>query len=244
MAVSCLQQRTQHAIVFGFDGSEGERIRQWWKQGGANQTLTSLSATLGAGGARARNAQHCTFGAMRKLAEQVTEEPAHFNLVGRLALVQTSKQGEKQPLYYTACAEPKERGLTCNRRVDESGFCASCGRVVKTAVRLNIRCRFADFSDSAWLTTFHEAAENVLGMKGEDVKVMETEEPSGEGRERLEAQIKKQYFSEPFQLIVRGKLDTYNGETRPNVSCVDARRLDRRQHGRMLLKEIQEMLVA
>jgi len=230
-----------NAIIFSPAGPEADRIRQWWQKGGSNQAVTSISVGLGGGGARARNAQHCTFGAMRKLAEQVTEEPVHFNLVGRLALVQTTKQGEKQPLYYNACAEPRDNGMSCNKRVDEGGFCASCGRAGKTAVRMNLRCRFADFSDSAWLTTFHEAAENVLGMKGEEVKVMEVD---GAGREALEAQIKKRYFSDPLQLIVRGKLDTYMGEARPNVSCVDVRKVDRRQHGRVMLKEIQEMLAA
>jgi len=179
---------------------------------------------------------------MRRASEQVSDQAETYRVVARLALVQLSKQGEKQPLHYMACAEPREGStLLCNRRVDEGGFCVACNKAGKVAVRLNARCKYSDFEDSAWLSTFHEPAANVLSMTGEEISNMEKGDG---GRERLESAIRARYFSEPLQLVVRAKLDSYNGEPRANVSCIDACAVNRAEHGREMLKHIHAMLAA
>merc|ERR1711920_1054061 len=177
---------------------------------------------------------------MRRAADGVLDQPEFYNVVCRLALVQTQKQGEPQPLCYLACQEPKEgNGFPCNRRVDSSGFCASCNRAGKVAPRLNIRCRFSDFEDSAWITTFHEAAQDVLGLKAEEAQSMEN--GSG-GHEALEATITNKYFNQPLQVTLRAKLDSYQGEPRSNVTCIDARPVSRGDQARVMLKEISDIL--
>jgi len=175
---------------------------------------------------------------LRGVSEQVIQSPEMYNVVCRLALVQLQKRGELQPLTYTACQEPKDgSGMPCNRRVDSSGFCPSCNRMGKSAPRFTLRCRFADARDNAWLTTFHEAAEQVVGMKAEQALSIE----GGEGgREALEGAINAKFFDQPLQLTVRAKWDTYNGESRTNVSCIAARPVAHSQHGREMLKEVLE----
>jgi len=182
---------------------------------------------------------------MRQLSTNAGEQAEFYNCVARLALLQTSRKGEQAPLYYKACGETREydgRPLTCNKRVGEDGVCPSCNKIsTKTNLRLNIRGRFGDYTDSAWLTTFHEAAEQVLGMKAEEVQAIE----SGDGgRDKFEELIAKKYFLDPIQLTVRAKLETYNGDPRVNTACTEARAVNRRDHGRALLKEIQQMVVA
>jgi len=232
------------ALVFQPATTEAQKIQLWWSQGGSSQVLTPLSQEGTGGGAAARAAagKSNTVAEMRQAAEMVSSQPEVFSIVSRLAVVQTRKQGETQPLYYMACAEPRnERGLLCNKRVAEDGFCAACNRAGKASVRLNLRCRFMDFTDGAWLTTFHEAAQQVLKATAEEAKAME----SGEGgRDALEAAIKGRYFQEPLQVAVRAKLDNYNGEPRTSITCIDARPVNRSVHGRMMLKGIQEMLGA
>jgi len=209
---------------------EAARIQSWWSQGGSSQKLTALSIEGGGSGGKA--GKPATLAEMRQAADLIGVEPEFFIVVSRLALVQTQKQGQPQPLYYMACQETR-------RKVDETGFCASCNRIVQTAPRLNIRCKFSDVTDSAWLTTFHEAAVKVLDKTAEEVKTIETGEG---GREAVEATIRRCYFSQPLQLGIRVKQDTYNGETRANISCIDARPVQRGAHGRTMLKEISEML--
>jgi len=222
---------------------EAQRIEQWWSQGGSAQSLTALSAEFGAGGGqRAATAQASCLAELREAAESVTTQGEIYSVVTRLALVATKKRDEVQPLYYLACQEPKPgSSLPCQKRVDESGFCASCNRHVKVAPRLNIRCRFSDYSDSAWLTTFHEGAQKVLAMTADEAQTLET---GVGGREALEAAVRARYFQQPLQLTVRAKLDTYNGETKPNITCIDARPVQRGAHAREMLKGIKEMLLA
>merc|ERR1719330_277290 len=103
---------------------------------------------------------------VRSMAEQALQQPEVASVVCRLGLV--------QPQLYIACQELKEgRSLPCNRRVDSGGFCAACNRAGKTAARFNLLCRFADYGDNAWLTTFHEAAQAVVGITAEKAQEIE-----------------------------------------------------------------------
>lgn len=221
---------------------EAERIKAWWSQGGSTQSITSISMDGGGGGGKgAVPGKFVSLGELRQSAEALSaSQTEQFTVVSRLAMVQTQKQGMPQPLYYMACLEPKPgSGLPCNKRVDETSFCAACNRVVKAAPRLNIRCRFSDSSDSLWLTTFHEAAQRVLDRTAEKVKELESGE---DGRDALESAIRRCYFQQPMQISVRAKIDFYNGEARPNITCQDARPVQRGAHARSMLKSIQEML--
>lgn len=238
------------ALVFGSTAPEAKRVAQWWAQGGSSQELVQLSQATGAGGgdsARARNSTATTLAGVRLAAERLSSEPELFSVVARLALVQTRKQGEPQPLHYMACQEPKEGksgALPCNKRVDESGFCASCNRAGKVAPRLNIRGHFVDSEDQMWLTCFHESATKVLGKSGDEIRAMElaATEKGEAGREELDAAVRAQYFEKPMNLILRAKLDSYNGQARSNVTVVEARPVSYGDHGRQMLKAINEML--
>jgi len=142
------------------------------------------------------------------------------------------------PLFYMACQEPKkENGLPCNRRVDSSGYCPLHGQSAKVVPKLNLRCKFADAKDSAWLTTFHEAAQRVIGMEAEKVKELDAV-----SRESAESALRATYMQRPFQVTIRAKQEVYNNESRCNISCIDARPVPYAEHGRQLLGQIQEML--
>lgn len=219
-------------------------------QGGSSQELLQLSQQSGSGGAdmaRARNAVQTSLAGVRLASDRLSNQPELFSVVARLALVQTRKQGEPQPLHYMACQEPRagnSGSLPCNKRVDEQGFCATCNRAGKVAAKVTARCRFVDYEDQAWLTSFHEASTKIVDMSGDQVRALEAAaaEKGEAGREELEATIRKQYFEKPMNLIVRAKLDMYNGEARPNVTVVDARPVSYSEHGLFMLKEINELL--
>merc|ERR1712113_372954 len=187
---------------------EAQKLQQWWTQGGSAQSFTSLSDLGGGSGAgRGIDAKGMDLAQMRRATSQLGDKTEYYSIPCRLAIVQTKKQGEIQPLFYIACQEAIEgRTLPCQRRVDSSGFCAACNRAGKAAPRLNIRVRVSDHEDSAWLTTFHEAAQQVLGVTAEEVQAMETND-----REELEALLATKYFNQPLQVTLRAKLDSYQG---------------------------------
>eukprot|EP00931_Biecheleriopsis_adriatica_P098850 TRINITY_DN7300_c0_g2_i1.p1 TRINITY_DN7300_c0_g2~~TRINITY_DN7300_c0_g2_i1.p1 ORF type:complete len:490 (-),score=128.83 TRINITY_DN7300_c0_g2_i1:170-1564(-) len=226
------------ALLFDYKGAEVDRVREWWSSGGSSATLTALSQEGSAGVPRAPRGRPASLTDVRMAAEQGVADQEIFSVVCRLAVVQTKKQGESQPLYYMACQEPKQNNnLPCNRRVDQSNYCATCGKAGKVAPRLNLRCKFTDAKDSAWLTTFHEGAQRVINMEASAVK--ELEEKS---REDLETAVRNSYFQQPFQVTIRAKAEVYNNEQRTNVSCIEARPVPRGEHGRFLLAELKTML--
>jgi replication factor A1 len=233
-------------LMLNPDMPEAAKAQQWWSHGGSSQELVKLSeAGPNSAGGAGRNATPTTLAGIRLASERLGSQPETFSVVARLALIQTRKQGEVQPLHYMACMEPREgSNLTCNKRVDEEGVCPIHGRVGKVEPRLNMRCRFVDFEDAAWLTSFHEAASKIIGMSGEEVRALEqTAAEKGEaGREELDAMIRKRYFDTPMQLTIRAKMDNYNGEPRANVSIIDARPVSRVEHGRLMLKELKQLL--
>ena len=150
------------------------------------------------------------------------------------------------PLTYLACAEPLEgSGRPCNRRVDESGFCASCKRVGKAGPRLYARCRFIDFADQAWLTSFDEEEQHVVGMTAGEVHKLERDAASqGDvSRGQLEAAARKQYFARPVELTMRAtKFVGREGQVRSDAAVIGARPVQRGEHGRRMLKEVYDML--
>jgi replication factor A1 len=221
---------------------EATKVKQWWSQGGSTQELTALTAARGSGGGmgRAPSGKPMDITDMRQASEQVADQAEVYTVNCRLANVQSKKNGEPLPFWYMACQEPKQgNGMPCNRRLDSSGFCASCDRSGKAAPRLTLRCRFSDYGDSCWLTTFHEPAQKVIGLSGEQAQAMEQGE---DGRKKLEAAIFDNYFGQLLQVTIRAKLDSYNGEPKANITCIDARPVSKGERGRVMLKEIQDML--
>jgi len=233
------------ALVFNQDSPVAKRVQQWWTQGGSSQELKDISQQTDGGGGSSKPSVITNIAGMRLASERLSMEPELFQVVARLAIVQTRKQGEPQPLHYMACQEKIEgRGYPCQKRVDASGFCVSCNRAGKVAPRVNIRCSFVDYQDAAWLTSFHEPAIKILGMSAEEIRSLETAaaEKGEAGREELEAVIRKKYFDKPISITVRAKMDSYNGEARANVTVIDASPVKYGEHGRQMLKNIQDIL--
>ena len=230
-------------VDFEPKGAEFDRIRRWWTEGGASQAISALSKARGGGIGARRVVTDATIMEMRQEADGIPDEQKMFSVCARLSAIQTTKQGEPVSLTYPACTLPRE-GRVCNRRVDERGFCASCNQSCTPAARMNLRCRFVDHADSAWLATFNEAGAAVLGMTPDELAGLELQAAAGgsDGLAAFEERLMQRYYmNTPFQLTCRVKADSYQGVRRGNASVVDARAIDRREHGRKLLAEIQQL---
>jgi len=230
-------------MVFNPSGPEAERIQKWWSNGGSSTSISAMSVSGTTGGV-GRNAKEVSLADIRKVAESLPENSEIYKVTARLSMVQTQKQGQRQPLSYLACSAPREgTQLLCNKRVDDSGTCPVCGSVGRGVCRLNTRCKFVDYADSAWMTTFHEGAENLLGMTGEAIHALE-QRTAGDGTEVDETLKRRYYLGVPYQLIIRAKTDVYQNEARCSISCIGARPVQLAEHGKQLLSEIHQMLGA
>merc|ERR1719329_202477 len=123
-----------------------------------------------------------------------------------------------------AYSNPREKStLLCNRRVNDDGVCPACGSVGKGVARLNIRAQFVDYTSSAWMTTFNEGAQQVLGMQAEEVLALERQRvPDDDVKSsKLTEALKQRYYNVmPMQITIRAKTDEYQGERRAAISCV------------------------
>jgi len=219
---------------------EAAKVKAWWAEGGSTQKLKYMSETTGGGGGgRQLLGKPVDVEEFRLATTRLTAQPELYTLYCRLSTVQTRKQGEAQPLTYTACAEPKEgNGLPCNRRLDGSGYCNFCSKAGKTSLKMTLRCNFIDAMDSFWVTTFHEASEKVVNMKATQVQDIEQQQ----GREAVETALKDTYYGDLMQVTIRAKQESYNGELRPNVACVSAQPVNLGERGRSMLGEIRDMI--
>jgi len=216
------------------DVPEVERLRKWWSSGGSTENLTALTQSRLGGGRP--DAKQLSLAELRASAETVGTQPEFYTTVARLQQVQLQRQGEKIPLYYLACTEKTDTGRACNRKVMESGECPMCNKQVTPVPRLVTRLQYQDLSDSIWLPTFDEPAQQIFGLTGEDVR-------SAEQRgDKLEELFQKRIYLQPFKLNVRVRQDTYNGEMRPKVEVNNARPVSYAEHGKAMLQEIIEML--
>jgi len=225
------------------DVPEAAKVQNWWSQGGSSQALTFISQT--SGGGNVPEGKKVSVEQMRSSLEQVSGTE-HYTVYCRLNQVQTRKRDENQPLFYSACMDIKEgdgpgKGLACQKKVDAQNFCSSCNRVsAKVGTRMNLRCRFEDGTDGFWVTTFHEAAQKAIGMQAEEAKMME----DSQGREALESSLKRSYNDRPLKVTVRAKPDSYDGQPRTNISCINVQHASYSEHGRAMLAEIRDMIVA
>jgi len=229
-------------MEFGQTGAEAERVQRWWADGGSSIVISAMSISGGGPGGSGKNAKEVPLSEVRRIAEILPENPEIYRVTGRLSMVQTQKQGQRQPLSYLACSAPREgTQLLCNKRVDEGGTCPVCGSVGKGVARLNIRCKFVDYTDSAWMTTFDDGAQILLDMSGTAVNELE-KRTIGDNAELDEVLKQRYYLGVPHQLTIRAKTDSYRGDTRCNVSCIGAKPLQLAEHGKQLLAEIHQML--
>jgi len=223
-------------------GPESERINKWWLNGGSSSSISTMSVS-GAPGGPGRDVKEVSLADIRAIADSVPGNAAVYKVMARLSLVQTSKQGQRQPLSYLACTAPREgTQLLCNKRVNEDGKCPVCGSVGKAVARLNTRCKFIDYTDTAWMTTFHEGAESLLDMTGEAMRALE--QVNADGSEVDDALRQRYCLGVPHQLTIRAKRDEYQGEVRCSISCVGARPVQLAEHGKHMLAEIHQMLGA
>merc|ERR1719162_2398949 len=79
---------------------EVERVRDWWRRGGSTQSFKAISTRVGHGSVP--EGKRVSIAEMRQASEHIAYQPEVFTLTCRLALVQLRKQGEPQPLLYSA----------------------------------------------------------------------------------------------------------------------------------------------
>ena len=212
------------------------RLKEWW-EGGGNASIESLSMDTrggaGSGAQRDESARHTTaeFAALGD-GLQGGAEPVYASIRGYFSkLMLGGQQGqEERPMWYGAC--PK-----CNKKVvgDEgTGFsCENCGwSGAEATYRYILTLMAVDSTGNTFVTAFNDLAAQILGMKADELKRLKTNDTPA-----YEAVIANATWKRNL-LRVRGKMETYNGNTRMKSHVLSATPVKFAEEGKLLLADI------
>jgi len=62
------------------------------------------------------------------------------------------------------------------------------------------------------------------------------------GGKKADALFRSKLVERPLQLTIMSKIETYMGETKTNVRCVNAKPLSYSEHGKKMIGEIYDMV--
>lgn len=117
-------------------------------------------------------------------------------------------------IYYPAC-----KGDNCRRKVveDTAGYrCEHCGKTFLTfEPTYMITAKISDFTESIYVNFAREHGTALMGMKAQEFK---------EFKENNSEEVVQSYFDslhfKPFNIMVKGKYEFFNGENRMRYFAV------------------------
>ena len=103
--------------------------------------------------------------------------------------------------------------------------------------RMILSCNLADFSDNQWATFFQETAELVLVRPADEIGVLKHN-----GQDAEFDQIFQEANCKSYIFKFRGKIETYNDESRLKTVCVQATPLNYQEYNKKLISDIVKLL--
>ena len=210
-----------------------ERLQSWWEGGGSGALESLSNNTRGEGTARDESSRTTT----AEFAEKsdgmgAGSEPIYANMRAYLSktLSGPTGQGEERFLWYASC--PK-----CSKKVvgdETSGHnCESCGwSGAQCAYRYICPLMMVDADGTSIMTAFNDQATTILGAKADDLKALKDESSS-----RYDGMLAKAQWK-PYVLRVRGKMETYQGNSRLKCHVLRVSPINYAEEAKNLLAEI------
>uniref|UniRef100_A0A0A9YUP1 Replication protein A subunit n=1 Tax=Lygus hesperus TaxID=30085 RepID=A0A0A9YUP1_LYGHE len=207
------------------DIPEAHRLRGWYDGLSADTKFTSISASIEGGS----SGKWCT------LAEAIEEKlgygdkPDYFSTYVNVMHVKTEK------CVYKACPTPD-----CNKKVIDQNTgqyrCEKCNKEFDSyKFRMMLSMNVGDFSGNQWVTLFHDAAEDMLGVSGDEVgRWQENESPEF-------GEVFKKVTLRPYNMKLRAKVENYGDESRLKMTVMNAKVPDFKDRCRRLITEIRQL---
>ncbi|XP_012256946.2 replication protein A 70 kDa DNA-binding subunit [Athalia rosae] len=222
--LSCLNSSV---LQFDPDIPEAHRLRGWYNTTGCNETVNTISKTLGGLGG-GLNGPWLTFKEAKSQQLGCGETPDYFVAKATINMIKIENA------LYAAC--PSEN---CNKKVvlhDDMYRCEKCDRVYPNfKYRLLANCNLADWTDHQWVTTFNEQGEKIFGLTAQEL---------GELQESRNDEFTEKFSSVAFQSYIfkfRLKMESYNDENRLKATVVTMVSLDFKTYNTHLITQIKEL---
>lgn len=212
------------------DIPETRKLKAWYdKLIDDNFTALSARQEAGAGGDQWRPlVDLLDQGRVKTILSSGTQAALYGKTKGTLLLV------GKNPVY--KCCPTENCGKKLMDTQNGELKCEKCQQTYSNyKYRYKTDVEIADHSKSAWVTLWDEKAENILGLKPEELERF----MKMENKEAYEKIITKPNFK-PYIFTLRSRLDTYNGEERVKLTVVNLTPLDCQSYAKRLIEEIKD----
>jgi len=214
------------------DIPKGHELKGWYENVGYNATFQTVSQEGISGAGVGSN--FMTIGEVKSSQIGMSNEKGDY-----YSTLATTVQFQKDRALYTACTQTGYDGKGCNKKVQDQGNgtyrCEKCNVDMDNFNwRLIMRFSIADATDNQWVQTFHDQAEQILGISAQELGTMQTNDPEGYNRVFDNATFKM------FNFRLRANPDNYNDEVKVRHSVVGAEQVNFDNYKKMMTKELKE----
>jgi len=162
--------------------------------------------------------------------EPARGEVEYANIRAYINRVAPSKSGEEaKPCWYASCTK-------CSKKCigeDGAGFsCEACGWTGdKCTYRYILQMAIQDATSTGYVTAFNEQAASILGKSADELKALKDV-----SQDEYDAVLALAAWR-PFNMRVRGKMDTYNDVSRLKLQIWKMEPVNFATEARLLLKD-------
>ncbi|XP_010527273.2 PREDICTED: replication protein A 70 kDa DNA-binding subunit B [Tarenaya hassleriana] len=219
-------------VVVNPDLPEAKKLKSWYDSEGKEVSMSAIGSGMSPS---AKNGSRSMYSDRVPLSHVISnpslgeEKPVFFSIRAYISFIKP-----EQTMWYRACK-------TCNKKVTEafgSGYwCEGCQ---KTDEECNLRyimvVKASDSTGEAWLSTFNEEAERIIGRPAEELNKLKSEE--GEVNEFQTKLKEATWASHVFRVSV--SQHEYNSEKRQRITVKSVAPVDFAAETRLLLEDISK----
>ncbi|KEH32027.1 putative replication factor A protein [Medicago truncatula] len=215
---------------------EAQKLRCWYDSEGKDAAMAAISSgsiSSSNSGSRSVYSDRVPLSYITSNLSLGAEKPAFFSIRGNISFIKAD-----QAMWYRACK-------TCNKKVTEdmdAGYwCESCQ---KNDAECNFRyimvAKVSDASGEAFVSTFNEEAEKIIGCPAEELDNLKSQD----GEENpYDMKLKKATWI-PHLLRVSVSQNEYNGEKRQRITARAVVPIDFAAESKFLLEDISKMVAS
>lgn len=151
----------------------------------------------------------------------------YFNMAGYITAIRT------EGAIYASCSTPN-----CQKKVQEmdgSYRCEKCGSTMKECkYRYMVPMEISDLTGSTYTTLFDDKAVPFFGKTADEMNALHQNSPDDYAKV-----LKDKVYTTPMNLRCRGRMETYNDQTRAKFTVFEIRPLDFSQYSQALDSAIE-----
>ncbi|KAF3785823.1 Replication protein A DNA-binding subunit B [Nymphaea thermarum] len=158
-------------VVINPDTSEAKKLRSWYDSEGKQSSMASVGSGMISSktGSRSMYSDRVSLSHIVGDTSLGQDKPAWFSIIGYISFIKPD-----QTMWYRACK-------TCNKKVTEtigSGcWCEGCQKNdAESSLRYIMVVRVTDSSGEAYVSTFNEQAEKIIGCTADELAMIKSED--------------------------------------------------------------------